>query len=200
MSGNGRAVPVGRTRSVNTIANPKSDVIQRAVRLMWRPKFSRAPRLYVGTLVLVVVAHAVMCYPAATCRGYPRIGPFWEIIALYVMFPAVFIAPMFDDFRESDSTRWRILVWFSLAMTFFYAVAQTNLHDVRPHTGHLAGFLGVILYLPIFVLGNMIRYLIIVAPFVFCMESVGRGFWPLLRDFKPAQQRAAAESGSAGSP
>jgi hypothetical protein len=126
----------------------------------------------------------VLCYPAATSRGYPTIGPFWEIIALYIMFPAVIVAPVFDDFENAPQLRWRILGWFSFAMAAVFAIALTNLHDARPHIGHSAGYFGVLQADAFFVIGNTIRTLVIAVPFIVCVESVGRGFWSLFRAFE----------------
>ncbi len=151
---------------------------------MQRLNVQRHPGRFVATLILVAIAHFMLCYPAATSRGYPTIGPFWEIIALYIMFPAVCVAPVFDDFENAPRRRWRILGWFSFAMASIFAVALTNLHDVRPHIGHLAGYFGVLQADAFFVTGNTIRTLVIAVPFIVCMESVGRGFWSLFRAFR----------------
>ena len=161
---------------------------------MSRLRMNRHPGCYVTSLILIVVAHALLCYPAATCRGYPTIGPFWEILALYVMFLAVFLVPLFDDIEDAATIRRYVLVSFSVAMTWFFAVAQANLSSARPHVGHSAGYWAVVWYDWPDVIGHTIQGLIVVIPFVLCLESVGRGCWSLVRRFPDSETLSAAES------
>jgi len=154
---------------------------------MSRLRMNRHPGCYVMSLYLIVVAHAVFCYPAATCRGFPTIGPFWEVLAPYVMFLPVVLVPIFDDFEYAATIRRNVLLSFCVAMTCLFAVAQANLGSSRPHIGHLAGYWGVVWYDWPDVVAYTIQSLIVVVPFVVCLESVGRGFWSLIRRFPDSE-------------
>ena len=153
---------------------------------MTRLRMNRHPGCYVMSLILIVIVHAVFCYPAATCRGYPTIGPFWEVLAPYVVFPAVFLVPLFEDFEDAVTIRRYVLVSFSVAMACLLAVAQTNLGSARPHGGQW-GYWVVVWYSCPDVIGHTIQSLILVVPFVLCLESVGRGCWSLVRRFPDSE-------------
>jgi hypothetical protein len=64
----------------------------------------RHPFLYIVSLVAVLFAHAWLCYPAATSRGYPPIPPFWQYIAIFIGFLGVAIGPDLGGFRGLRNT------------------------------------------------------------------------------------------------
>lgn len=103
-------------------------------------RIPRSPTLFWTALACVVVAHLVLCHPAATSRGYPPPGEqqlIWMFIApFFIGFPA-----LFDD--RTASRRRGVLVG-SIGMALIYGIVLANLHTARPHIGHRVGMLGVV--------------------------------------------------------
>ena len=130
--------------------------------------------------------HAWLCYPAATCRGYPPLNPFWESFAIYLGFLGVAFAPAFDDFDDRPAVRRFALGTFAGFACLVLGVALANLGGARPHIGHLAGYWGVVRYDWPMVVVCAAQSAIIAVPFVFCLESVARALWSLLRRFPTA--------------
>lgn len=143
----------------------------------------RHPMLYLFTLVAVLILHWFLCYPAATSRGEPPMEPFWQFVAIYLAFLGVSLAPAFEDFSDFPLLRRVLLSFFSFSACLILAVAATNLAGPRPHIGHLAGYWGIIRYDLSMVIINTLQSSIIAIPFVFCFESVSRGFWNIIRKF-----------------
>ncbi len=141
----------------------------------------REPVLYATVLIGLLVLQCALCYPGAVARGYPPLEAFW-IVSIYLAFPGVGVAALFDDFAYAPGIRYRLLAAFSVAATLMVGVVWAN-GTVRPSTGHLTGYLGVIYHDWIFILFNSISMLVVTLPFVFFWESVCRGAWGCVREF-----------------
>ncbi|MCA9069791.1 MAG: hypothetical protein KDA84_12750 [Planctomycetaceae bacterium] len=132
---------------------------------------------YIIWLLFILCVHAYLCYPAATCRGYPAIHWFWELVAFYPAYLGIFFVPVFAELSDQTRLRTALLLGFTITSCLILGVALTNLNDVRPHTGHLAGYWGVIHYNWVFVLIYSIRSMFLAVPFVYCLESLATKFW-----------------------
>jgi hypothetical protein len=144
-------------------------------------------------LVELLVLHFVLCYPAAICGGHPPLEPLW-LLAIYIVFPCVGLLPAFDDFSYAPRARHVSLAVFCAVSSVILGAAAANLSDARPHTGHLAGYLGLFRYRSPEVVFESIARLTLVLPFVFCWESIARGVWDRVRRFaspSPAAVRVA---------
>jgi hypothetical protein len=135
------------------------------------------PVCYIAMLLLAHTAHMALCYPAATCRGYPPLHWFWEHVAIYLGFLGVALAPIRDDLSRRSDWRFLLLGGFCMTACLTFGTAIANIRDARPHIGHLAGVTGVVLHCWPFIIVNAVTSLIIVVPFVFCLESVASGWW-----------------------
>ncbi len=137
--------------------------------------------LYLLGLVAAIGLHFWLCYPAATCRGYPRIHWFWEEVAYFLGFLGVALAPAFDDLTVRPILRRRVLLTFTGIACLNLGVVIANLNSFRPHTGHLSGYWGVIrhhwLEIPIHAFWPMV----VATPFVFCLESIATTCWSPFR-------------------
>ena len=122
---------------------------------------SRHPGFYISTLIVIGCGHAALCYSVATTRGYPLNGPLWQVIAPYIMFCGVFVAPLFDDFQDAPPVRNTILAIFSFVMAALFAMAGNN--------------------------PDVITCWFVTASFTFCLESIGRGVWSAIRRFEPGE-------------
>jgi hypothetical protein len=142
----------------------------------------RRPGLFIVGLFELLALHFVLCYPAAVCRGVPGLEPFWRV-AIFLPFLGVALLSAFDDFSYAPRVRRASLLGFCVASSIILGVATTNLSDVRPHTGHLAGYLALVAYLWQEVVGQSAFWLIGVLILVFCLESVSRGLWDQVRRF-----------------
>jgi hypothetical protein len=142
----------------------------------------RRPSLYIVGLVELLALHFVLCYPAAVCRGLPPLEPFWRV-AIFLPFPGVVLLTAFDDYSFAPRLRKASLLGFCVASSIILGVATTNLSDVRPHTGHLAGYLGLVSHLWPAVVGQSTLWLVLALVFVFCLESASRRLWGQVRHF-----------------
>lgn len=136
---------------------------------------------YVLILLVTLLAHFAMCFPAATSRGYPPLGWFWEVVAPLVMFNAVLLAPLTDDSAQVGYCRRGILFTFSVAMSLVYAVAATNVDSATPRLGFLAGYSSVIRSGFPEVVFKTVATSMVAIPYVFCLESTARGLRQKLR-------------------
>jgi hypothetical protein len=148
---------------------------------MKKLRIRREPVLYTTVLVGVLVLHFTLCYPGAVARGYPPLEMFW-IVSIYLAFPGVGVAAFFDDFAYAPGVRYRLLTAFSVTSTLMVGVVWAN-GIIRPSTGHLTGYMGVIYHHWIHILLNSFSVLVVTLPFVFCWESVCRGVWAFVREF-----------------
>ena len=135
--------------------------------------------LYIATLSAALFCHFALCYPAAVSRGYAQIDPFWEYIAIYLVFLSPALAPIFENFSDSPKIRKTILALFAVVAAMIAAVPLANMAGARPRIGHLAGYFGVWRYdwgmIPVkTVFGSVIA-----VPFVVCLESIARSVWHL---------------------
>lgn len=88
-----------------------------------------------------LTAHILLSRPAAICRGYPPIHPFWECVAPYLAYVAILLFPLFDD-RPATLRRVRnCFLWPALLMN---GIVTVNLTSGTPSTGHLIGIIGII--------------------------------------------------------
>jgi len=138
--------------------------------------------LYVSTLIAMIIAHSYLCYPVATSRGHPPLGPFWHV-AVYVAFLGVGLAPAFEDFADFPQLRIAILATFAILGCIILSVATANVSTARPHIGSLAGYWGVVHYDWPAIVFYTLKSAVIGIPFVLCFESVARGFWDAIRKF-----------------
>jgi len=83
------------------------------------------------------------------------------VIAPYVSFCAVIIAPVFDDFQDAPSIRYVILAIFTCVMTLTFVMASNN--------------------------PDVITRLLFATPFTYCLESAGRSVWSIIRKFEPCE-------------
>ena len=130
------------------------------------------PRWPAGSFAILLAASLLqvfLCRPAATCRGYPPIRPFWTDIAPWLAFLLVFLFPLFDDRLKTR----RILRYsFTLVATPALAWTWANLGSLRPHYVDLTivVFESLFIILPIYGL-------------IFFLEWLSVKVWSLLRDF-----------------
>jgi hypothetical protein len=151
---------------------------------MSRLVVARRPELYAVSLLLVALSHIPLSHYAATSRGYPPRDAFWQHLAIYLPFFAVALPPLFEDWAHRPDQRRRLLAAYGCWGSFVLGVVSANVHSGVPSTGHLAGVFGVLTYCWFEVLLCGIGWSILVLPFVFCFESVARGVWDLVRQFR----------------
>ena len=137
--------------------------------------------LFTATLCAALIAHFILCYPAAVSRGYPPINPFWEYVAIYLAFLAPMISPAFEDFSDSPMIRKGILSIFAVVAAVIAAVPLTNMAGAHPHIGHLAGYIGVWRYDFAMIFVNTIAGSVVAVPFVICLDSISRTIWDKIR-------------------
>lgn len=128
----------------------------------------RNARISWAILVAVLASQLLLSIPAATCRGFPPINPFWEWSPFFGL-AAPFMFSLFDD-RKALRTLWRFC--FAIGMSLTLAWAQNNLGSAVPHYNSP---IAVIFTAPFVLLG--------VLPVVFAVEWVGNKVWQSLRDF-----------------
>ncbi len=97
----------------------------------------REPVLYATVLLGLLILHFALCYPGAVARGYPPLEAFW-IVSIYLVFPGVGVAALFDDFAYAPRVRYRLLAAFSVVATLMIGVVWAN-GMIRPSIGHLTG-------------------------------------------------------------
>lgn len=142
---------------------------------------NRHPMLYIATLGVALIGHSILCYPAAVSRGDPPIDPFWEYVAIYLVFLSPAISPAFDDFSDFPMLRNAILLVFAIVAAVIAAVPLTNMAGPRPRYGHLAGYWGVWQYDGGMIIMQSITVSVVAVPFVICLESIGRTAWDKIR-------------------
>jgi hypothetical protein len=140
--------------------------------------------------VLILSLHILLCYPAATRRGYPPIHPFWMGPALCLGLLAVPFFPLFDD---RPSVRWPLRISFILVFCSMLGIVATN-GRVTPSLGHLAGVAGILQYDFERVVGNTISQLIALAPVMLAIEYVSAVLWARWRQFADAGNKKFAVS------
>jgi hypothetical protein len=150
----------------------------------------RHPGLFIVGLVELLVLHFVLCYPAAISRGWPPLEPFW-LVAIYLPFLGVALLPAFDDFSYAPRIRRLSLLAFCVASSIILGAAAANLSDIRPHHGHLVGYVGLLRDSWVDVLVHGTLCFVVVLPFVFCWYSISRTIWDHVRCFaNPIPTRA----------
>lgn len=142
---------------------------------------NRHPMLYIATLAAALIGHFILCYPAAVSRGHPPINPFWEYIAIYLVFLSPAISPAFEDFSDSPMIRKTILSVFAVIAAAIAAVPLANMAGARPRIGHLAGYFGVWRYDWGVIIMKTIVASVVAVPFVICLESIARTVWGNIR-------------------
>jgi hypothetical protein len=142
--------------------------------------------LYIATLGAALIAHLVLCFPAAVSRGSHPIDPFWEYVAIYIAFLSPLFSPAFEDFSDRPKIREGILATFAILAAAITAVPMANIAAARPRIGHLAGYLGVWQYEFPMIIIKTIVVSIVAVPFVICLESIGRTIWDIIRKLPPA--------------
>ena len=143
----------------------------------------RHPKLYLATMGIAILGHCALSYPATVSRGYPPIDPFWEYVAIYIVFLFPIIPPVFDDFAASPKVRNRILISFAIAAAVTTSVAKTNMMSATPRPGAHAGYFGVWYHGFAMVVINTVLVSLVAVPFVICLESIARSLWGIIRTF-----------------
>lgn len=124
--------------------------------------------------------HAVLCYPAATSRGYPPLHAFWESVAPYVSYLIIGIFSAFDD-----RVRWRyiLLVTFSACASFINGLVWANLTVGRPRPGHFVGMLGLAFDRPIAVCFSTLVCFLAFGSAAVIIDEVSVRVWRRIRMF-----------------
>lgn len=140
----------------------------------------RLPQASAALVVLALIAHIALCYPAATSRGYPPIHPFWETLAPLLVFTAVFLFSFFDDRREVRRSCLRVFVPLACVVQ---AVVTVNLMGPRPRPGRFLGMVGLFAHnmAEIFVLAIMATA--IIYPVCCILDDWTSRQWPACRGF-----------------
>jgi len=139
--------------------------------------------MYVVAVCAVLMLHAGLCHAAATTRGYPPIQSF-NVIAIFLAPAAMILPPLFDDFRNDLRSRlWR-MAWVAVGFCLVWGVVITNMVDIRPHIGHLAGVSGILTSNPHRVLSWAALCFPPALLFFYCYEVFAIGFWSLVRGFR----------------
>jgi hypothetical protein len=149
----------------------------------------RHPSVYLLGLAELLVVHFVLCYPAATCRGWPPLETFWQV-AIYIGFLGIALLPAFDDFGYAPGVRRILIAGFSVASSIILGAARVNFGGPTPHFGHSARYPGLLRYLWPEILLESLFCSVIAVTFVFCWESVSRGIWDKVRRFDSARPSA----------
>lgn len=140
----------------------------------------RMPLASSALVALALALHVFLCYPAATSRGYPPMHPFWETLAPLLSFATVALLPFFDDRRE---VRRRCLRGFVPLACLVLSIAAVNIMDARPHYGHLAGMLGVLLAQPVSIVLHAVIACAIAYPASCVFEGCAATQWSRYREF-----------------
>lgn len=127
-----------------------------------------------------LAAHVALCYPAAVCRGYPPIHPFWEYIAPYLAYLAITLFPLFDDSLKTLRGAKLTFLWMAV---FMNGVTLTNLASGRPSIGHLTGIMGIIAGDPIFVALDTLLLAAFILPIGLLLSLAAERAWSHCRGF-----------------
>lgn len=155
---------------------------------MKRVFIRRHPSVYLLGLVELLIVHFILCYPAATCRGWPPLETFWQL-AIYLTFLGIALLPFFDDFGYAPRARRILLVCFGVASSIILGAARVNLTGPTPHFGHSARYPGLLRYLWPEILLESLFCSVIAVTFIFCWESVSRGIWEQVRRFDSPRRK-----------
>jgi hypothetical protein len=105
----------------------------------------RHPSVYLVGLLELLIVHFVLCYPAATCRGWPPLETFWQV-SIYLAFLGIALLPVFDDFAYAPKARRIFLVAFGVESSIILGAAMVNLGSPTPHFGNSARYPGLLWY------------------------------------------------------
>jgi len=128
-----------------------------------------------AAISLIVVIGVLGCFPAITCRGYPKLDSFFLMVTPFL---GIFITPLFSYanqfFDTASRERWRCYCALFLAAPL--ALAFTNIVSVVPKPGY-ASLLLLIGYRPDLLLVSFL----VICLFIYFWQSTWEFFILMIR-------------------
>jgi hypothetical protein len=140
----------------------------------------RSPTLSLLMAVGFLTLHVALCTPAAICREFTAIHPFWETIAPYIGFLGFLFFPFFDD---------RLGIRRFIRNSF---VPLACLMDGVAHIGPSGGISGILMQDSGSVVISGLLHLVVLLPVAYGTDVVSTALWSTCRAFSRATHREGA--------
>lgn len=140
----------------------------------------RSPAAAYLLAAAAVTAHVLLCRPAAICRGYPPIHPFWECVAPFLAYLAILLFPLCDNRPATLRCVRNCFLWPALLMN---GIVTVNLTSGRPSIGHLVGIIGIISENSIELLISTAFISVLAYPAALLAEAFATRAWRQCREF-----------------